>query len=148
MLQKAELDRSSFFVLQGNIAAHYKPEGNMELNPRTLAAWAFPAATLMASTGALAQQLPPLALALTGQLSSVVLTPQTAYVIGSSPLVWNTILGAFGPAVKPYSEGLRMLTIKQAIRLRPVPMAPTPPAEIFANSYSQAISFGDSMRSE
>ncbi len=117
----------------------------MELNTRTLAAWAFPAATLMASPGALAQQLPPLALALTGQLSSVVLKPETAYVIGSSPLVWNTILGAFGPAVKPYSEGLRMLTIKQAIRLRPLPLAPTPPSEVFANSYSQAISFGDSM---
>lgn len=117
----------------------------MKINSRTLAAWAFPAATLMASPVALAQQLPPLALALTGQLSSVVLKPETAYVIGSSPLVWNTILGAFGPAVKPYSEGLRMLTIKQAIRLRPVPLAPTPPAEIFANSYSQAISFGDSM---
>ncbi len=105
----------------------------------------FPAATLMASNGALAQQLPPLALALTGQASSVVLTPETAYLVGASPLVWNTILGAFGPVVKPYSEGLRMLTIKQAIRLRPVPLAPTPPAETFANSYTQAISFGDSM---
>ncbi|MBA4108858.1 MAG: hypothetical protein C0487_04600 [Leptothrix sp. (in: Bacteria)] len=112
----------------------------------TLATWMFPAATLMASTTAFAQlQLPPLALALTGQASSIVLTPQTAYLVGASPLVWNTILGAFGPTVKPYSEGLRMLTIKPAIRLRPVPSAPTPPATVFANSYTQAISFGDSM---
>ncbi|MDO9003269.1 MAG: SGNH/GDSL hydrolase family protein [Aquabacterium sp.] len=119
----------------------------MKLTISTLAAWMFPAASLIASTGALAQQLqlPPLALAITGQASSVVLTPATAYLVGASPLVWNTILGAFGPTVKPYSEGLRMLTIKQAIRLRPVPLAPTPPAEVFANSYTQAISFGDSM---
>lgn len=119
----------------------------MKLTPSTLAAWMFPAATMIASSGALAQQLqlPPLALAITGQASSVVLTPATAYLVGASPLVWNTILGAFGPTVKPYSEGLRMLTIKQAVRLRPVPLAPTPPAEVFANSYTQAISFGDSM---
>jgi phospholipase/lecithinase/hemolysin len=116
----------------------------MKLKTSTLAACAFPAMTLMASTCALAQ-VPALALALTGQASSVVLTPATAYTIGASPLVWNSILGLFGPEVKPYSEGLRMLTIKQAIRLRPVPNAPTPPAKVFANSYTQAISFGDSM---
>lgn len=112
----------------------------------TLATWLLPATTLLASSSALAQvQLPPVALALTGQASSVVLTPPTAYAIGASPLVWNSILGLFGPDVKPYSEGLRMLTIKQAIKLRPVPSAPTPPATVFANSYTQAISFGDSM---
>lgn len=119
---------------------------NMKLTTRTLATWLLHASTLVVSTCALAQvQLPPLALALTGQASSVVLTPPTAYLIGSNPALWNSILGLFGPAVKPYSEGLRMLTIKQAIRLRPVASAPTPPSTVFANSYTQAVSFGDSM---
>jgi len=118
----------------------------MKKSKATLAAWLLPAATLMASTCAWAQvQLPPLALALTGQASSVVLTPPTAYAIGANPLLWNSILGLFGPDVKPYSEGLRMLTIKPALRLRPVPSAPNPPDTVFANSYTQAISFGDSM---
>jgi phospholipase/lecithinase/hemolysin len=116
----------------------------MKIKARTLAAWAFPAA-LLASTTAPAIELPPLALLATGQLSGVVLTPPTAYAIGINVPLWNSITGLFGPELKPYSEGLRMLVVKPAIRLRPVPSAPNPPAEVFGNSHTQVISFGDSM---
>ncbi|WP_290642418.1 SGNH/GDSL hydrolase family protein [Aquabacterium sp.] len=90
-------------------------------------------------------QLPPALLAATGQASGVVLTPATAYVIGSNVLLWNGIMSVFGSGVKPYSEGLRMLTVKQAIRLRPTPLPPHPPAQTIANSYTKVVSFGDSM---
>lgn len=90
-------------------------------------------------------QLPPALLAATGQASGVVLTPATAYVIGSNVLLWNGIMSVFGPGVKPYSEGLRMLTVKQAMRLRPTPLPPHPPAQTVANSYTKVVSFGDSM---
>lgn len=90
-------------------------------------------------------QLPPLLLAATGQASGVVLTPTTAYVIGSNKLLWNGIMGAFGSETMPYSEGLRQLTLRQAIRLKPVASPPNPPAQVFSNSYTKVISFGDSM---
>lgn len=116
----------------------------MKLKPSTLFAWLLSVATLAASTSAQAQ-LPPLVLLATGQLSGVVLTPVTAYAIGANVPLWNSTFSLFGPEVKPYAEGLRMLTIKRALRLRPVASAPTPPATVFANGYTQAISFGDSM---
>jgi phospholipase/lecithinase/hemolysin len=116
----------------------------MKIKASTLAAWALPAA-LLASTCAPAVELPPLALLATGQLSGVVLTPPTAYAIGINVPLWNSITGLFGPELKPYSEGLRMLVIKPALRLRPVPSTPHPAAEVFGNSYTQIVSFGDSM---
>jgi phospholipase/lecithinase/hemolysin len=98
----------------------------------------------MASTSALAQ-IPPVALAAVGQAGGVAMSPATFYAIGINPLLWNSFAVTFGPALQPYSEGFRQLTIRKPIRLNPAPLAPTPPAQVLANGYTQAISFGDSM---
>lgn len=90
-------------------------------------------------------QLPPLLLAATGQVSGVVLTPALMATIGASPTLWNSLINVATPYMAPYSEELRQLAIKKAPRLRPVAAAPTPAAQVFANSYSQIFSFGDSM---
>lgn len=108
------------------------------------------ACSTLALSGALCHtsshaQLPPVLLAATGQASGLVLTPATAYVIGSNVLLWNGIMSTFGTVVKPYSEGLRMLTVKQAIKLHPVALPPHPSAQVLANSYTKVVSFGDSM---
>jgi phospholipase/lecithinase/hemolysin len=121
----------------------------MKLHARTWAARLCPlaliTATLLTATTTSAQQVPPLALAATGQVSGVALSPATFYAIGSNATLWNGVASAFGPEWRAYSEGVRQLTVRQPSRLRPVPLAPVPPAEVFANSYTQAISFGDSM---
>jgi len=115
----------------------------MKVKPSVLAAWLCPAA-LFASTSALAQ-VPPVALAAAGQVSGAALSPATVYAIGANPLLWAGITATFGPELKPYAEGIRQLTVRPPIRLRPAAIAPVPPAEVFSNSYTQAISFGDSM---
>ncbi|CAH0354985.1 SGNH/GDSL hydrolase family protein [Aquabacterium sp. CECT 9606] len=115
----------------------------MKIKP-SARAWLFSAA-LMTSSAAQAQQVPPVILAAAGQVGGVALSPLTIYAIGSNPLLWGSIASTFGPEMKPYAEGLRLLTVRQPIHLRPAPLAPVPPAEVFPNSYTQAISFGDSM---
>lgn len=90
-------------------------------------------------------EISPAWLTLTGQISSIFISPPAAYLVGASTALWNSVLGLFGAPVLPYSEGLRMLTVKQAVRLKPVAIPPKPPAQIFANSYTKVISFGDSM---
>ncbi|MGH6648835.1 SGNH/GDSL hydrolase family protein [Aquabacterium sp.] len=117
----------------------------MKLKPIALASWLFPAALMASSNGASAQPIPPAILAATGQISGVALSPLTVYAIGINPLLWAPIAASFEPSFRPYAEGIRQLTIRQPIRLRPVSQPPVPPAEVYANSYTQAISFGDSM---
>lgn len=116
----------------------------MKFKASTLAVWLVPAVSMVASTSSLAQ-VPSELLAAVGQVSGVALSPLTVYAIGSNPLVWSGIVAAVGPEMKPHMEGLRQLTIRPPIRLRPQPLPPVPPAEVFANSYTQTISFGDSM---
>lgn len=117
----------------------------MKIKARALAAWLLPLATLATTASALAQQVPPIALAAAGRVGGVAMSPATFYLIGSNPVLWGGIASTFGPEFKPYAEGLRQLTVRQPIRLKPAPIPPTPPAEVFPNSYTQAISFGDSM---
>ena len=116
----------------------------MKLKANTLAAWLIPAATLATSTSSVAQ-VPSELLAVTGQVSGVALSPLTVYAIGSNPVLWAGVSAAVGPEMKPYLEGLRQLTIRPPIRLRPQPLPAVPPAQVFPNSFTQTISFGDSM---
>lgn len=117
----------------------------MKIKPSALASWLFPVATMVTAASALAQQVPPIALAAAGQVGGVALSPATFYLIGSNPVLWAGISATLTPEFKPYAEGMRQLTVRQPIRLKPVPIPATPPAEVFPNSYTQAISFGDSM---
>jgi len=116
----------------------------MMIKPRTWTSSVLACAALMASPATRAE-LPPLLLLTAGQLTGVTITPPVAYAIGANTLLWNSMVALIGPELKPYSEGLRMLTIKPALKLRPVATQPVPPAQVFANSYTQTISFGDSM---
>lgn len=103
-------------------------------------------AAALLSTSAHAQlELPTQFLATTGQLSGVVISPVTMYTIAVTPSLWNGLVNMVVPYMAPYSEDLRQLALKKTPRLRPVPSAPTPPAQVFANSYTQIFSFGDSM---
>jgi len=116
----------------------------MKIKSRIWTASVLACAALMASPATRAE-LPPLLLLTAGQLTGVTITPPVAYTIGANTLLWNSMVALIGPELKPYSEGLRMLTIKPALKLRPVASQPVPPAQVFANSYTQTISFGDSM---
>lgn len=103
-------------------------------------------ATALLTTSAQAQlELPTPFLATTGQLSGVVVSPVTMYTIAVTPSLWNGLVNLVVPYMAPYSDDLRMLALKKTPRMRPVPSAPTPPAQVYANSYSQIFSFGDSM---
>lgn len=103
------------------------------------------AASSLSNTQAQQLTLPPLLLAATGQVSGVVVTPALMATIGSSPTLWNSLINIATPYMAPYSEGLRLLAVKKAQRLKPVAAPPTPAAQVYANSYSQIFSFGDSM---
>jgi hypothetical protein len=103
-------------------------------------------ATALLATSAQAQlELPTPFLATTGQLSGVVVSPVTMYTIAVTPSLWNGLFNLVVPYMAPYSDDLRKLALKKTPRLRPLPSAPRPPAQVFANSYTQIFSFGDSM---
>lgn len=103
------------------------------------------AAALLCGSAQAQLELPTAFLAGTGQLSGVVVSPVTMYTIAVTPSLWNGLVNMVVPYMAPYSEDLRQLALKKTPRLRPVPSAPNPPAQVFANSYTQIFSFGDSM---
>lgn len=114
----------------------------MNLARQHLARIALATAALAASPAGHAQSL---ILSATGQLSGALITPQTMYVFGSSKLAWNSVMNLVAPDLSSYSEDLRQLTQKKALRLKPAPLPPKPAAVVFPNSYTQIYSFGDSM---
>lgn len=81
----------------------------------------------------------------TGQVSGIVVSPPTMYTIATTPLIWNGLMQSIAPYLMPYSETLRQLALNKAPRLKPMASAPTPPAQVYGNGYSQLVSFGDSM---
>ncbi len=118
----------------------------MKLTPKRPRRLGLLMATALLATSAHAQlELPTPFLATTGQLSGVVVSPVTMYTIAVTPSLWNGLVKLVVPYMTPYSNDLRMLALKKTPRLRPVPSAPRPPAQVFANSYTQIFSFGDSM---
>lgn len=118
----------------------------MKLNTKTCKRLSLSiAATLLASTAHAQLELPTPLLAALGQGSGVVISPATMYAVAAPPSLWNGLINTAVPYMAPYSEDLRQLALKKTPRLRPVPSAPTPPAQVFGNSYTQIFSFGDSM---
>lgn len=83
-----------------------------------------------------------------GLLGWNLVSPELAAVAAASPLVWNGLINSFTPFLTPYASAMRTLALTPAPTLHPSAQAPQAlPAgsQPLANSYSQVISFGDSM---
>ena len=72
-------------------------------------------------------------------------SPELASVPAVSPFLWNGLINNFAPFLAPYSEAMRKLALTAAPSLKPVPQAPQPSGPTLSNTYSQLVSFGDSM---
>lgn len=72
-------------------------------------------------------------------------SPELAAVAAASPAVWNGLIDNFAPFLTPYEGAMRTLALKAAPTLKPTAQAPQPSGPTLGNSYSQIVSFGDSM---
>ena len=76
----------------------------------------------------------------------VLIQPELVYTVAiAGPKTWKALIDLGAPYMSPYAETTRQLAINKAPTLKPVATPPNPPAVTYPTSYSQAISFGDSM---
>ncbi|NBD21846.1 hypothetical protein GTZ97_14375 [Aquabacterium fontiphilum] len=76
----------------------------------------------------------------------VVATPETVYLTATAgPRTWQSLIDLGAPFLSPYAEAWRQYALNRAPRLTPRATPPRPPAITIPNSYTQVISFGDSM---
>ena len=75
-------------------------------------------------------------------------SPAIAYPLALNATVWDTLVNTLCPTVSSVEEQLRQIALKKAPNLNPAATVPHPELvdnKYFANTYSQVISFGDSM---
>jgi len=76
----------------------------------------------------------------------VVATPETVYLTATAgPRTWQSLIDLGAPFLSPYAEAWRQYALNRAPRLTPRATPPRPPVITIPNSYTQVISFGDSM---
>lgn len=105
--------------------------------------------TLLAASPAQAQaQVSPATTLLwssLGKAAGVALSPESVAVVALNPPLWYGIFAVAGPEFTPYAKTARALALTAPPRLKPTPTPPQDVAQTFGNSYSQVVSFGDSM---
>ena len=105
--------------------------------------------TLLAQLPAQAQaQVSPAATLLwssLGKAAGVALSPESMAAIALNPPLWYGIFAVAGPEFAPYAKPARALALTAPPRLKPIPTPPQAVAQTFGNSYTQVVSFGDSM---
>jgi phospholipase/lecithinase/hemolysin len=72
-------------------------------------------------------------------------SPQAAYLVALNPNLWNGLIDTFTPFLSPYETPMRTLALTAAPTLKPTASAPQTASKTLSNSYTQVISFGDSM---
>jgi len=80
-----------------------------------------------------------------GKAAGVALSPESMAVIALNPVLWYSIFAAAGPEFTPFAYEARAIALSTPPRLKPSPTPPQPPAQTLPNSYTQLVSFGDSM---
>ena len=76
----------------------------------------------------------------------VLITPELVYTVAAAgPKTWKSLIDLGAPFMSPYAETTRQLALNKAPTLKPVSTPARPPALTYPTSYSQTISFGDSM---
>ena len=83
-----------------------------------------------------------------GMLIYGVAGPEVAYPLALNQDVWDYLVDNLMPSVSPVKEQLRIIALSSTPNLNPTATAPRPEVvdnKYLANSYSQVISFGDSM---
>jgi phospholipase/lecithinase/hemolysin len=116
----------------------------MKIHTLTAVVLALSGTSLITALPAQAQTTSPVVIT-AGQLAGVVLTPKLMAALATSPKTWQSLIDLALPFMTPYAEEMRQLALKQAPTLKPVASQPNPPTNIVSNSYSQVVSFGDSM---
>lgn len=74
--------------------------------------------------------------------------PEVAYTLALNEETWDFLVESIMPSVSSVKEQLRQVALKQAPTLKPTATPPRPDivgGKYLANSYTQVISFGDSM---
>ena len=71
--------------------------------------------------------------------------PPGAAVLALDANLWQFLIDSSVPFMSPYAPALRTLALTKAPTLKPKASPPKVAAKTIANSYSQVISFGDSM---
>ena len=95
-----------------------------------------------------ADELASKALATFNRFAYELATPELAYTLALNKDLWNTLIDSLVPPVSSVKEQIRQMALKKAPTLKPVATPPDSAAvnnKYFANSYTQVISFGDSM---
>ena len=76
----------------------------------------------------------------------VVATPETVTLAAmAGPKTWQTLIDIGAPFMSPFAEPFRQFALNPAPALKPTATPPQPTAATWPVSYSQVISFGDSM---
>jgi phospholipase/lecithinase/hemolysin len=118
----------------------------MHIQTRTLGAMTLSAVCLAAAlpSQAQTQNTDPLLLAILG-VSNIVVTPKLVSTVAANANTWQFLIDVGAPYMSPYAMSVRQLALKQAPTLKPTASAPQVQGPTLSNSYSQVISFGDSM---
>lgn len=83
-----------------------------------------------------------------GMLATGLAGPEVAYVVALDKNLWSFLVDNVMPSVSPVKEELRIIALSPTPHLKPTATAPRPDVvnnKYLANSYTQVISFGDSM---